>query len=561
MVTSYNNQVCKQAEIYYYDYISKENIEQIPENLIEHIGQCPHCRKNIDLLKNGLTSQKSTKSGTRQIAMAVTDLLNLHMAYIGDKVVCSTARPFLPVILDPNLGIRIPTPITVHLDHCRQCAEDLKTISSLKLTSTQSYRLSQLLADKADQDTVSCRQAQAAIPAVSSMSYKGISEQILKHLCTCEHCRQDLFEYRETSRKEARHENEARKDSVCGKLTMSDIFDYVVPYGLDPTLENAISESSISSHLRSCSACLAKIQTLHEIIYGIVEKAESKVATIYRFNEFSETPEPGGFDDLYAGYPINVEIATLEDIDKEQPATPIHSIAAARQKTPILNTSRLLRTGIIAVAGVLIMIGLFFRAPAAGAVTIDQINAAIGKAKNIYISSFVPDKAEPIQEKWFSRSSNILIMKTGDDLVLWDLKNNQKKTKTTGVNSVEVTDLTDDFAGDIKQNLSGILGLMPFYSISELPDGTEWKRVPDDELEVSVNNTEVYELTWLDKTNANLPVFSKKQFTVDSQTYRPVNIKFYRKLNANDEYILNSKTTVEYLDDSAMQAVIELFSK
>ena len=31
MVTSYNNQVCKQAEIYYYDYISKENIEQIPE--------------------------------------------------------------------------------------------------------------------------------------------------------------------------------------------------------------------------------------------------------------------------------------------------------------------------------------------------------------------------------------------------------------------------------------------------------------------------------------------------------------------------------------------------
>ena len=558
MVTSYNNSKCKQAEIYYYDFLSNENTEQIPGNILEHIDQCPHCREEISRLNTGL-SQKSTKSGNRQVA--ITDLLNLHLAFIGDKVVCSTVRPFLPVILDPNLGIKIPTPITVHLDHCQQCAQDLKTIKSLNLTGTQSYRFSQLLADKTAEDAVSCRKAQAAIPAVSSMDYKDTSEQILKHLCTCEHCRQDLYEYREKICKEGRHEDEkeARKCSVCEQLTMSDIFDYVVPYGLDPTHEDAISRSSIASHLRSCVVCLAKIQTLHNIVYSIVERIESKVATIYRFNEFSEIQEPDEFDNLYAGYPINVELASSEDIDNEQPASPIRSIEAARRKAPILNTSHLLRSGIIAVAGVLIVVALFFRGSAAGALTIEQVYTAIQNAKYVHVSSFVPEKANPIKERWISRTQNIIITKDRDELVLLDLNNNQRRIKNPGNNTIDVTELPEDNVAYTKKSMSGSLGLIPFYNISDLPDGAKWSRVPDNELEIPVNNTEVYDLIWIDKTSTNLPVYLKMQLTVDSQTYLPLNTRFYRKLNVDDEYTLNSITRVEYLDDSAMQTVIEQF--
>jgi hypothetical protein len=561
MDTSYNNSKCKQAEIYYYDFLCNENIEQIPKNLIEHIGQCPHCREKINQLNFEISTHKSTRSGNRYIA--ITDLLNLHLAYIGDKVDCSTVKPFLPIVLDPSLGIRIPTPITVHLDHCQQCTQDMKTIQNLNLTSTQSCLFSQLLADKTNGSTVSCRQAQAAIPAVSSMVYKDISKQVLKHLCTCKHCRKDWYEYRETICTKGRHENEkqAQKCSVCDQLTMSDIFDYVVPYGIDPTREDALFRSSIASHLRSCTVCLAKIQTLHNIVYGIVERTESKVATIYRINEFSEIQEPGDSSNLYSGYPISVEIANSKDIDNERPASPIRSIAATRRKTPILNTSRFLRSGIIAVAGVLIVIALFFRGSVAGAVTIGQVYSAIQNAKNVYISRFLPENANPVQERWISRTHNVKITKTGDELVLLDLKNNQRSIKNLGNNSIDMTELPRDYAADTKQSMSEFLGFMPFYSISDLPDNAEWNRVPDNELEIPVNNTEVYDLTWIDTTNANFPVYSKYRFTVDSQTYRPLNIRCYSKLDVDGQYILNTTVILEYLDDNAMKSVIEQFSE
>jgi len=305
--------------------------------------------------------------------------------------------------------------------------------------------------------------------------------------------------------------------------------------------------------------CLAKIQTLHNIVYSIVERIESKVATIYRFNEFSEIQEPDEFDNLYAGYPINVELASSEDIDNEQPASPIRSIEAARRKAPILNTSHLLRSGIIAVAGVLIVVALFFRGSAAGALTIEQVYTAIQNAKYVHVSSFVPEKANPIKERWISRTQNIIITKDRDELVLLDLNNNQRRIKNPGNNTIDVTELPEDNVAYTKKSMSGSLGLIPFYNISDLPDGAKWSRVPDNELEIPVNNTEVYDLIWIDKTSTNLPVYLKMQLTVDSQTYLPLNTRFYRKLNVDDEYTLNSITRVEYLDDSAMQTVIEKF--
>jgi len=561
MATSYNNLICKQAEIYYYDFLCNENIEQIPGNIIEHIDKCPVCREKINRLKAGLSSHKSAKSGKKQVAVAVTDLLNLHMAFIGDKVVCSKVRPFLPVILDPNLGIRIPTPITVHLDHCRQCAQDLQTIKSLNLTSTQSCRLSQFLADKTAKDSVSCRKARAAIPAVSSMDYGNTNEQVLKHLCTCVHCRQDLYECREKIRMECQHEDnkDTSKPPICDQLTMSDIFNYVIPYGLDPTQEKAIFSSSVTSHIRSCELCLAKIQTLHKMVYGIVERTESKVATIYRFDEFAETQEPEKFDDLYAGYPINVEITDQEDIDNERPASPIRSIDAVRRKVSLLHTNRFLSSGFIAVASVLLVVALFFRGSVAGALTIEKVYTAIQNANNIHVSSFFPETANPIQEEWVSRTRNVKITKTGDKLVLLDLQNKQRKIKNSGINSIDVSELTEEYVADNKQVISGSLGLIPFHKISDLPDGAKWNRVPDDELETAINNTEVYVLTWIDKTSTGLPVFSKMRLRVDSQTYRPLNVKFYSKSDPNDEYTPSTTLTVEYLDNSAMQAVIEQF--
>lgn len=561
MTTSYNNLKCKQAEIYYYDYLCNENVEQIPGNIIEHIEKCHNCREKINRLNIGLSKYQSAESGNSKVAVAVTDLLNLHLAFIGDKVVCSKVRPFLPVILDPNLSIKVPTPITVHLDHCQQCAQDLKAIKSMNLTSTQSCRFSQLLADKTTGDSVICRKAQTVIPAVSLMDYENTNEQVLKHLCTCEHCRQDLYQHRETIRTECRSKDkkEAQTCSISDQLKMSDIFNYVVPYGLDPACEDAIFQNSIAPHLRDCAVCLAKIQTLHNIIYSIVERNESNVATIYRFSEFTETQEPGEFDDLYSGYPINVEITNRDEIDNERPASPISSVAVVRQKASLYHTSRFLSSGFIAVASVLLVVALFFRGSVAGALTLGQVFTAIQNTKNIHVSTIVPEYVNPVQESWFSRTRNIKITKKGDELTLLDFQNKQRKTKNLSNNSIDITELPDEYVTDIKPMLSKSLGLIPFYKLSDLPDGAKWNRVPDNELETALNNIEVYDLTWIDKRNTNLPVFSKIRFTVDSQTYLPLNTRYYSKFNINDEYTPSSTKIVEYLDDSAMQAVIDSF--
>jgi hypothetical protein len=44
----------------------------------------------------------------------------------------------------PSAQIRIPTPITVHLDHCPECADDLKALRNLGLTAEQLERLERL---------------------------------------------------------------------------------------------------------------------------------------------------------------------------------------------------------------------------------------------------------------------------------------------------------------------------------------------------------------------------------------------------------------------------------
>jgi hypothetical protein len=158
-----------------------------------------------------------------------------------------------------------------------------------------------------------------------------------------------------------------------------------------------------------------------------------------------------------------------------------------------------------------------------------------------------------------SRTRNIKITKTGDKLVLLDFQNKQRKTKNLSNDSIDMTELPDEYVIDIQPILRDSLGLIPFYKISDLPDGAKWNRVPDNELETALNNIEVYDLIWIDKSSTGHPVFSKMRFTVDAQTYLPLNTKFYSKFNINDEYTPSSTHVVEYLDDSAMQAVIENF--
>ena len=149
MIAPNLNSLCKQAELYYYDFLFGESRGLIPGSIIKHIEQCEHCREQLNRLECVLShAEGNVEPEQRQIDAAVTTMLKFHFAYIGKPVTCENTKPFLPSLLDPALEIRIPTPVTAHLDNCRKCSEDLETIRRLNLNRKQLRRLSQVFADQ-----------------------------------------------------------------------------------------------------------------------------------------------------------------------------------------------------------------------------------------------------------------------------------------------------------------------------------------------------------------------------------------------------------------------------
>ena len=559
MIAPNHNPLCVEAELYYYDFLHDESRELIPESNVNHMEQCQHCQEQISHLKDVLSqSEAYDGSEQEQVSSAVTTMLKLHFTNIGKPVTCNTVKPFLPGLLDPALEIRKPTPITAHLDNCRQCAEDLKVIQSLNLNRKQLSRLSQFLTEKPSDDGVSCSQARAATLCISLMAFRETSATILKHFCTCPNCRKALYQYRESVRTDLLHYEKAPKEFPCEEVSASDIFDYCLPYGIDPAADQyAKFRESLTSHLRSCPTCLAKIQQLHDTVYGIAEQAESEVVTIYRIDKSAKTQTLGESDNLYAGFPISVEIASHEDIvEVEQPVPTIGFTNALKQKLSATNLKPLLKTGLAVAAVILIGLALLLNTPTAKAVPIDQIYKAIEKVKNVYISSFESDKTEPTQERWVSRTLNIYMLKTGKELVLWDLANKIQKATHLGTDSVETTSVSEDLIAEINKRISGSLGLMPFYDISEIPKDAEWRRVHDESLVVN-EEIEVYDLEWVQKRYDGSPELNKWRVFVDSRTNLPQRTKFYEKLPAGTTYDLTSVKKVEYLSDDEIQSVIK----
>jgi hypothetical protein len=60
-------------------------------------------------------------------------------------------KPFLPGLLDDEAALRIPTPITAHVDSCPQCQNDLEKIRELNLGRKHLWQLGELLAGIAEQ--------------------------------------------------------------------------------------------------------------------------------------------------------------------------------------------------------------------------------------------------------------------------------------------------------------------------------------------------------------------------------------------------------------------------
>ena len=541
---------CTNARLYYYDFLSTETREGIPEGALQHIKQCRNCQTEMDSLKNLLVkADERIESEQSRKDSAISTLLRLHFEYIGEPVKCNTVKPFLASLADPVLQIRIPTPITTHLNKCKACRDDLQKLLDLHLPHKYLCRLGQLLAEKPIEEEYEfiCSQAQTAIPAVVSMAFHETNAETLKHLCTCSICREQLYLHRESIRKELLLNGTLQNGFPCDSVSAADIYDYCMPYGIDPADDEYVEfRESLTSHLRNCPKCLAKIQQLHRTISNIAERAESGLVTVYDIDESKP----------YVDMPNSSEMAGAKDnLHIKQPKT-INLATRLKEKTAALNMKPLLKAGLVA-AVIAIGFALLFNTPAAKAVSFEQICRAIENAKNIYIAQFSQSKTEPDQERWVSRSLNIYMTKTGEKSVLLDLANKSISEKEFNTSPVMKSELSNETATVTENMMAGFLGLVPLVDLTLYKDDIEWKPVENDDFENITEATEIYELIWLKKSGAAPAIYNKWVFFVDSKTNRPLKTELYRKLEGDTKYTPESVMEVKYLSDDEIRSKIK----
>jgi hypothetical protein len=558
MTAPNDNPLCRQAEAHYYDFLHEGNRKQIEGHIIDHIEHCQNCQVQINWLREVLSqSESGLEEDQKRARTAVNHMLKLHFSNIGKCVTCGVVKPYLPTLLDSALTIKIPTPITAHIDNCQQCLEDLETIQHLNLSPKQLRRLSRIFAEEPPKDVVKCSEIAEMTKSVAAMDFGLTTAEALQHLSKCPSCRDVLYEERQKMRDNL-SECEYSSEFPCEAVSATDIFDYVVPYGLDPANDQyAKFRESFISHLRTCPNCLAKMQELHKTIYGISNRTGFEVITVYHIDESAKAKTASETKELYAGFPVRVDVIRPEEVKTKTPAPIIDLGSALKQKVSTRNLKLLVRIGVAAAAVILIAVALFSNIPAAKAITLSQIYKALEKVKNVHISSFVPDKTEPIQEQWVSRTLSIYMSKTGKQSILWDIRNRVRKSKQLDAASVETSPLSTEMITEIEGAIGSFWGLVPFADLSVVPGNAKWNRITDRSLEVTAKDIEVYDLAWSERAYDGSTVFNKWRFFVDPKTNLPKRTESYQKLPADDEYILISAMEVEYLSDSKMQEAIK----
>ena len=559
MIAPNYNKFCAEAERHYYDFLRDEAERPVSSEVIDHIMGCLHCREQISRLEAMLAEcEEHPQTHMAQRQMATAAMLKLHFSFVGKHVNCTDVRPFLPNLLEPTTQIRTPTPITAHIDNCDQCKEDSKKLQNLGLSHKQIITLSQLFADELYADETDCTTAREAIPTVVAMAFGRTDAKTLRHLSLCPTCRQELYKFRQTILEQIKilhSENETQKSIFpCSSVRANDVFDYCIPYGIDPASdEYAKFRKSLTTHIVCCADCLDKIQQLHKTIYTIAERPESGIATVFHIDTTARVET----ESLYAGFPVRVEMANSGG--QEQPHIEEYE-KVVKLKPVSKNLRPLLKIALPAAALIMLGIGLLFNVPTAKGLAIEQIYRAIDMAKNIHISRFVPDKQKPVQEVWIARSSGLYVIKTGNECTLSNISNRMQKTKDLGTGIIKQTSLNSDVLADIVTQIRGSLHIMPFRTPSDIPADARWSEITDSEIAVKTSNTKVYELSWARNNYSGSTIQRSWRIFTDTSTNLPQKIQWFKQSASDPQPVLESIMIIEYPGDEEILAKAEAMS-
>jgi len=134
MVALDGSESCRDAEVYYHDYMQDPRDPSVPPSVAVHIEHCLHCRRRIETLQQALREleDRPERALSEKNSQLIAEL-QLHFEHIDDPLACADVKPFLCRLLSQLVRFRIPTPVTVHVDQCAQCADDLDSLRQLAL--------------------------------------------------------------------------------------------------------------------------------------------------------------------------------------------------------------------------------------------------------------------------------------------------------------------------------------------------------------------------------------------------------------------------------------------
>ena len=307
---------------------------------------------------------------------------------------------------------------------------------------------------------------------------------------------------------------------------------------------------------------------LDETIYGIAERTDSGVATVYstiepgaqrRCGDANPAPRiaaqaceaeetAGPFAEPYPEYPIHVQVIRGEPEQVAARAWSPAKVKAALQRTTCNPQVRLLlKTA--AVAALIPLVFLLFKTTATTGVTLAQVVKAFGKAENVHISTFYADTDHVTQELWISRTADAVLSVNGQNRVLYDLTERKARAYSPPGASERVTDLNERAYANVRRTIDACLGFM----VSDISSRARWTRADDHAAE----GIEVYELTYEDRSNPNTVLFWKWKVRIDSLTRLPREVQTLRRTPSGKEWRRLGRTEVQYLTGDEMTAVLD----
>ncbi len=503
-VSGNGKSLCHKAREYYYELLRHDGAV-VPEAIALHVKTCPFCEQQIRQLREALVQAENRPSpADHPEDEGVIDALSRQFELVGEPVTCSHVKLFLPDLLIPSREIRIPTPITVHVEHCRQCANDLAAIRKLGLTADQLKRLSLFYGQSAGHG-----QARSAA-------------------FFCDGTESDL------------------DDSLsCREISAAELFDCVVPLGPDAVTfaGNDERRNAVIAHLHACRHCMKKARSLHRTIHSIAQRADSAISTRYKpQDDEKDAPEAQG--PMYR-YPVNVEILRREParVAGDTPSTsPRPAPAGATVKFP-----RRVVLGAVAVVTVALL--LLVNAPTTASMTVGSLVKAIQQAPHVRIISRYAGDQQPSYEILVSK--DLIVQKIRTECILYDLGRRQVTVSDSALGPGDPVTLKADDLDRYRRYGSQIVERM-FANALLTDDLSPVESVPSDR---TGGNLSVYELTRT--VHGRMRATSYRwRVSVDPATRLPVQIEYYCQDSPEGGWELAEVKTFEYLSEPEMRDAV-----